>query len=90
MAKLNDIDPQDWLAGVLGRLPAHPAKLIHELNPGTAVLRTSLTQLKRQTSINGPRGPNQGPSPDSYIFGRASHQRPRPSARTPKQLRTLA
>ena len=32
-AKLNDIDPQAWLADVLARLPDHPAKRTHELLP---------------------------------------------------------
>jgi transposase len=32
-ARLNDIDPQAWLADVLTRLPDHPAKRIHELLP---------------------------------------------------------
>jgi transposase len=32
-AKLNDIDPQAWLADVLARLPDHAAKRIHELLP---------------------------------------------------------
>jgi len=32
-AKLNDIDPQAWLADVLARLPDHPAKSIDELLP---------------------------------------------------------
>ena len=32
-AKLNDIDPQAWLADVLARLPDHPAKRIQELLP---------------------------------------------------------
>jgi transposase len=32
-AKLNDIDPQAWLADVLARLPDHPARRIHELLP---------------------------------------------------------
>ena len=32
-AKLNDIDPQAWLADVLTRLPDHPARRIHELLP---------------------------------------------------------
>jgi transposase len=32
-AKLNDIDPQPWLADVLARLPDHPAKRIHEFLP---------------------------------------------------------
>jgi len=32
-AKLNDIDPQAWLADVLTRLPDHPASKIAELLP---------------------------------------------------------
>ena len=32
-AKLNDVDPQAWLADVLARLPDHPAKRIHDLLP---------------------------------------------------------
>ena len=32
-AKLNDIDPQAWLADMLARLPEHPAKRIQELLP---------------------------------------------------------
>lgn len=32
-AKLNDVDPQAWLADVLARLPDHSAKRIHELMP---------------------------------------------------------
>ena len=32
-AKLNDVDPQAWLADVLARLPINPAKRIHELLP---------------------------------------------------------
>lgn len=32
-AKLNDIDPQAWLADVLARLPDYPARSIHELLP---------------------------------------------------------
>ena len=32
-AKLNDVDPQAWLADVLARLPDHPAKRIGELLP---------------------------------------------------------
>jgi transposase len=31
--KLNDVDPQAWLADVLARLPDHPAKRIDELMP---------------------------------------------------------
>ena len=32
-ARLNNVDPQAWLADVLARLPDHPAKRIHELLP---------------------------------------------------------
>jgi transposase len=32
-AKLNDVDPQAWLADVLARLPDHPARRIGELLP---------------------------------------------------------
>jgi len=32
-AKLNDIDPQAWLADMLARLPDHPASRIHKLLP---------------------------------------------------------
>ena len=32
-AKLNDVDPQAWLADVLARLPEHPARRIDELLP---------------------------------------------------------
>ena len=32
-AKLNDVDPQAWLADVLARLQDHPAKRIAELLP---------------------------------------------------------
>lgn len=32
-AKLNDVDPQAWLADVLARLPEHPTKRIGELLP---------------------------------------------------------
>jgi IS66 C-terminal element len=33
-AKLNEVDPQAWLADVLARLPDYPAKRVHELLPG--------------------------------------------------------
>jgi transposase len=32
-ARLNDVDPQTWLADVLARLQDHPAKRINELLP---------------------------------------------------------
>ena len=32
-AKLNDIDPQAWLADVLARIADHPASRLHELLP---------------------------------------------------------
>jgi transposase len=32
-AKLNDIDPQAWLADVLARIADHPLRRLHELLP---------------------------------------------------------
>jgi hypothetical protein len=32
-AKMNDVDPQAWLADVLGRIAEHPAHRIDELLP---------------------------------------------------------
>jgi transposase len=40
-AKLNNVDPQAWLADVLARLPDHPAKRIHELLPWNWPQRTA-------------------------------------------------
>ena len=43
-AKLNDVDPQAWLADVLARLPDHSAKRIHELLPWNWRLQHISTQ----------------------------------------------
>ena len=43
-AKLNDVDPQAWLADVLARLPDHSAKRIHELLPWNWRLQHIATQ----------------------------------------------
>jgi hypothetical protein len=32
-AKMNDVDPQAWLADVLARIAGHPAQRLHELTP---------------------------------------------------------
>jgi hypothetical protein len=32
-AKMNDVDPQAWLADVLRRIADHPASRLHELLP---------------------------------------------------------
>ena len=32
-AKMNDVDPQAWLADVLARIADHPARRLHELLP---------------------------------------------------------
>jgi hypothetical protein len=32
-ARLNDVDPQAWLAAVFARIAAHPHNRIHELLP---------------------------------------------------------
>ena len=68
-AKLNDVDPQAWLADVLARLQDHPAKRIDELLPwnwktrapakGRRVDERPITQSPCQRSP--PR-----PSPDAY------------------------
>jgi transposase len=34
-AKLNDVDPQAWLASVLTRIAEHPAHRLDECSPGT-------------------------------------------------------
>ena len=34
-AKMNDIDPQAWLADVLARIAEHPAQKLDELLPWT-------------------------------------------------------
>ena len=39
-AKMNDIDPQAWLADVLARLPDMPVSRIHELLPWNWKTRT--------------------------------------------------
>ena len=31
--KKHDINPYEWLADVLGRIPTHPVKRVHELLP---------------------------------------------------------
>jgi transposase len=41
-AKLNNVDPQAWLADVLGRIAAHPAKKIDELLPWNWQARQAL------------------------------------------------
>jgi transposase len=48
-AKLNDIDPQAWLADVLARLPDHPARRIHELLPWNSVRRS-----RRLSAVSNP------------------------------------
>ena len=52
-AKLNDIDPQAWLADVLARLPDHPAKRIDQLLPWNCARRTSrLRRLDQARRLN--------------------------------------
>ena len=41
-AKLNDVDPQAWLADVLARIAAHPASKIDELLPWNWKARPAL------------------------------------------------
>ena len=39
-ARMNNLDPQDWLADVLHRIPEHHGNCIDELLPGTASPKT--------------------------------------------------
>jgi transposase len=47
--KLNDIDPQAWLAHVLAKLPDHPAKRVDELLPWN--WKTAREAAKREPAI---------------------------------------
>jgi hypothetical protein len=69
-AKLNDIDPQAWLADVLARLPDHPARRIHQLLPWNWSLQSFAHAAWAQSAIR-PKRPDQGPSPDAYSRPRA-------------------
>ena len=66
-AKLNDIDPQAWLADVLDRLPDHPASESTSFCHGIGARRSSprrLLDLMRTQPIQN--RPPPGPSPDAY------------------------
>ncbi|MFZ4685594.1 MAG: transposase domain-containing protein, partial [Hyphomonadaceae bacterium] len=43
-AKLNDIDPQAWLADVLARIAGHPASRLDELLPWNWKAQAALSQ----------------------------------------------
>ena len=43
-AKLNDVDPQAWLADVLARIATHPAHRIDELLPWNWKAQNRMTQ----------------------------------------------
>jgi transposase len=47
-AKLNDIDPQAWLANALGRIAAHPVSRLPELLPWN--WRPQASALDRQAA----------------------------------------
>ena len=49
-AKLNDVDPQAWLADVLARLQDHPAKRIAELLPWNWKRCSSASKSRRVAS----------------------------------------
>jgi transposase len=50
-AKMNDIDPQAWLADVLARLPSHPAHRIDELLPWNWKKTIILPQKKSEILV---------------------------------------
>jgi transposase len=45
-AKLNDVDPQAWLADVLKRIAGHPAHRLDELLPWNWTAQAQLTSAK--------------------------------------------
>jgi hypothetical protein len=44
-AKMNDIDPQDWMADVLARLPNMPVSRVHELLPWNWKVTTEMERV---------------------------------------------
>jgi transposase len=54
-AKLNGVDPQAWLADVLGRLADHPAKRITDLLPWN----WDAANRRRQAALGGITAENQ-------------------------------
>jgi hypothetical protein len=63
-AKLNDVDPQAWLADVLARLQDHPAKRIAELLPCNWWLQQRAAPPLRSRAPLQRR--SQRPPPDAY------------------------
>src|SRR5260221_12204236 len=64
-AKMNDVDPQAWLAGVLARIAAHPAHRLDELLRWDWRARTSLS-----TRLAGGWDANRIPSPKTLATSR--------------------
>ena len=62
-AKLNDVDPQAWLADVLARLHDHPAKRIAELLPWNWKRQPPSKKPRRRLSVQIFQPPNQPRSP---------------------------
>jgi transposase len=51
-AKLNDLDPQAWLADVLERIADHPIRRLHELLPWNWRPPASTTVSRSPTSAD--------------------------------------
>jgi hypothetical protein len=79
-ARLNDVDPQAWLADIFARIPAHPQNRIHELLPWN----WKPWNWKPQTE--NPQSPRP-PEPAAIIAARR-HPRTRQSRGLPR-MRTL-
>jgi IS66 C-terminal element len=67
--KLNDVDPQAWLADILARLPDHPVKQFDELLPWTwNKARQLVPAAAARTSAPGKIRKRLRFTPDAYTL----------------------
>ena len=65
-AKLNDIDPQAWLADVLERIADHPIQRLPSFCPGTGAARSRSPAPPDMAAPSLPKAPSPRPLPDGY------------------------
>ena len=71
-AKLNDVDPQAWLADVLERIAEHPSNRLHELLPWHWTASPSRSQPDPSSpSTPNSRGPHREVTIGARLYGRA-------------------